>query len=202
MLNKLADELLDWLDDQGTPRDLMYLIIAFIKGHGQMPMESLAHELPDKYHAFAKAQDRIGWRRFLEGMVVRELFALVQVDTFQEGSTIAAEKWVKQLIQKLLELTHGMWIYRNLTIHDTAQGVLAVQRKEELQAAIEAQIAQGGDGLAEEDQWMLEVNLGDLDERCTGVYEAYWLIAITTARERYKILETSGGNGAAASVTQ
>ena len=106
-------------------------------------MESLAHELPDKYHAFAKAQDRIGWRRFLEGMVVRELFALVQVDTFQEGSTIAAEKWVKQLIQKLLELTHGMWIYRNLTIHDTAQGVLAVQRKEELQATIEMQIAQG-----------------------------------------------------------
>jgi hypothetical protein len=26
--------------------------------------------------------------------------------------------------------SHGMWIYRNLTIHDTAKGVLAVQRKE------------------------------------------------------------------------
>jgi hypothetical protein len=43
----------------------------------------------------------------------------------------------------------------------------------------------GGEGLAEEDHWMLEVNLGDLDEICTGEYETYWLMAIKTAREHY-----------------
>lgn len=98
------------------------------------------------------------------------------------------------VIQKLLELTHGMWIYRNLTIHDAAKGVLAVQRKEKLLEEIQRQIELGGEDLAEEDKWMLEVNLGDLDEGCTGEYETYWLMAIKTAREHYRITNT-GADG-------
>ena len=39
----------------------------------------------------------------------------------------------------------------------------------------------GGDGLLEEDQWMLEVNLGDL-EKTSGEREEYWLLAIKAAR--------------------
>ncbi len=97
---------------------------------------------------------------------------------------------MKQLIQKLLELTHGMWIYCKLTIHDSAKGVLAVQWQEKLLEGIQKQIELGGEELAEEDRWMLEVNLGDLDESCTGEYETYWLMAIKTAREHYRITTT------------
>jgi hypothetical protein len=32
-------------------------------------------------------------------------------------------------------------------------------------------------GLLEEDQWMLEVNLGDMENN-TGEQEQYWLVAI------------------------
>ncbi len=39
----------------------------------------------------------------------------------------------------------------------------------------------GGAGLLEEDQWMLEVNLGDL-ETTGGEQEEYWLLAIKAAR--------------------
>jgi hypothetical protein len=79
-----------------------------------------------------------------------------------------------------------MWIYRNLTIHDRVTGVLAVNRREQLMREIEKQIDLGGEGLAEEDQWMLEVKLGDLDGGCSGEYETYWLLAITTAREFFR----------------
>jgi hypothetical protein len=34
---------------------------------------------------------------------------------------------------------------------------------------------------------MLEVNLGDLDDGFTGDYEVYWLLAITTAREFFRL---------------
>lgn len=187
MLSRLADELLEWLDDAGSPRDLTYLIVAYIKGRGEIPMETLAQRLPGHYLPFARAQDQIGWRRFLEGMVAKELFVLAVMEEFQEGCRLTEDKWVRMVIQKLLELTHGMWIYRNLTIHDAAKGVLAVQRKEKLMEEIQRQIELGGEGLAEEDKWMLEVNLGDLDEGCTGEYETYWLMAIKTAREHYRI---------------
>jgi hypothetical protein len=77
----------------------------------------------------------------------------------------------------LLEITHGQWIYRNLMIHDPDTGVLAIRRKAEaLQLEIEKQIALGGEGLAEEDKWMLEINLGDLEESNGERREANWVV--------------------------
>ncbi len=40
----------------------------------------------------------------------------------------------------------------------------------------------GEAGLLEEDNWMLEVNLGNL-ESTSGEQEQYWLVAIKAARE-------------------
>jgi hypothetical protein len=46
---------------------------------------------------------------------------------------------------------------------------------------IEEQIELGEAGLLEEDNWMLEVNLGDM-ENSSGEQEEYWLLAIKAAR--------------------
>jgi hypothetical protein len=40
----------------------------------------------------------------------------------------------------------------------------------------------GTTGHLEEDQWMMEVNLGDM-ENSSGEREEYWLLAIQAARE-------------------
>ena len=49
-------------------------------------------------------------------------------------------KWqAQQLIIKLLEITHGQWIYQNIQVHDRVTGLLATTRKEEIQMEIEAQ---------------------------------------------------------------
>jgi hypothetical protein len=40
----------------------------------------------------------------------------------------------------------------------------------------------GKEGLMEEDHWMMEVNLGDL-ETTSGEQEKYWLVAIRAAWE-------------------
>jgi hypothetical protein len=83
---------------------------------------------------------------------------------------------------KLLEATHGQWIYRNLQIHDSVAGTKATLRKEDIQWEIERQLELGTAGLLEEDQWMMEVNLGDM-ESTTGEQEEYWLMAIKAAWE-------------------
>jgi hypothetical protein len=66
-------------------------------------------------------------------------------------------------ITRLLELTHSLWIYRNVVVHDEEAGTHATRRKELLQTKIEWQLELGGEGLAETDQWMLEINLSDLN---------------------------------------
>lgn len=44
----------------------------------------------------------------------------------------------------------------------------------------------GGDGLEEEDQFLLEINLGDL-ELNSGEDQAYWLVEMKVARMAYQL---------------
>jgi hypothetical protein len=46
-------------------------------------------------------------------------------------------RWTKGLVLKLLEATHGQWLYRNVKIHDEVPGTLAMTSKEEIQRQIE-----------------------------------------------------------------
>jgi hypothetical protein len=80
-------------------------------------------------------------------------------------------------------------LYRNVHVHDCVSGALATARKEELQRAIEDELELGGEGLAEEDLYLLEINLDDL-ETTSGELQAYWLLSIRAARE-WRRLQTS-----------
>ena len=77
------------------------------------------------------------------------------------------ENWTKGLVAKLLEITHGQWLYRNVVVHDLVGGFEAVKRKQELQVEIECQVELGGKGLDEQDKYLFEINLEDL-ERSSG----------------------------------
>ena len=84
--------------------------------------------------------------------------------TYQAGrSRLSGKAWVRHLVQRLLEFTHGIWIYRNALMHDNISGLLASERKEELLKLIAEQQERGEDDLEEEDRWLLEVNLDDLE---------------------------------------
>ena len=152
------------------------------------------------YRAFAESQDNIGWRRFLEGMVSKQLILILTEVDFQDNKQVDVPKFICTLIKKLLEISHGLWIYRNLMVHDSLSGVFACERKEKLMEAIDDQLAMGEDGLREEDKWLLEVDLNDLDESTTGERETYWVLAVQAARERFRIMSrtrepsTNSGN--------
>ena len=46
-----------------------------------------------------------------------------------------------------------------LQVHDIAGGLETVKRKQELQSEIERQVELGGEGLDEQDKYLLEINL-------------------------------------------
>ncbi len=69
-----------------------------------------------------------------------------------------------------------------MQIHDDVAGTRATLRKEEIQRDIEEQMEMGRTGLLKEDHWMVEVNLGDM-ENSSGEREEYWLLAIRAAQE-------------------
>ena len=130
----------------------------------------------------------------MEGMISRRMVE-IQRDFCEIVETKkTAEQWARGLIIKLLEITHGQWLYRNVHVHDKVTGTLATKRKEELKDAILDQLYIGEEGLAEEDKYLLEINLEDL-ETTSGIKQHYWLLAIRAARMWQELqAEEEGGS--------
>ena len=178
---KLLDQ---WMKTRATDTDLRECIYEYATGRGGITMEEICSNkgYDGRYQQMAKAQDSIGWRRFMEGMVCKEIRMIQTTYTSLSGSRMSAERWTEELITKLLEVTHGQWLYQNIQVHDKVAGTLATLRKEEIQMEIEEQQALGSDGLLDEDCHLGECNLGDLEDT-SGIKETYWLLAIKAARE-------------------
>ena len=123
----------------------------------------------------------------MEGMVCLGL-RQIQADYAETVvSTRAITTWASGTIIKLLEATHGQWLYRCVQTHDTVSGTIATMRKEQLQIEIERQQDMGiEDNWEREDRFLAEVNLEDL-ESTSGANQEYWLLAIHTAREASKL---------------
>jgi hypothetical protein len=187
-LNRQIKRVQEWLVAVGTVPDLSYLIHAFLLTHGTMISHGRPIPVDHPYVDFIRSQELIGWRHTLEGMVSKELLCIDITDILLPTSTLTKDRWMQGLISRLLEATHGQWICRNLTMHDKISGWVATKGKEQLLQEIESQIDKGGEGLNEQDLWMLDVNLRCLEETA-GEREAYWLLAIQTARERYRITQ-------------
>ena len=118
----------------------------------------------------------------MEGMLSVELVELQKYALVEAESRLTIDEWAKELVIRLLEITHGQWIYRNVMVHDRTTGELVSKRKEEIRKALEDQLEIGDEGLEEEDQFLLEINLEDLDTS-SGEDQTYWLLALEAARE-------------------
>ncbi len=144
-------------------------------------MELICSGLGPKFSWMAREQDAIGWRGFMEGMISTSMRGIQHDFHHRQGTCMSPVRWAKGLIRKLLEVMHGQWIYRNIQIHNEVFGTQVTLRKESIQREIEEQMKLGEAGLLEEDHWMLEVDLGDM-ENTNGKQEEYWLLAIKAAR--------------------
>ncbi len=115
-------------------------------------------------------------------MISKEIMVLQQQFYAVNGSLMSLDKWSSGLITWLLEITHGQWLYRNFMVRNPVSGTIATGKKEELLLEIECQCDLGNAGLLDEDKYLAEVNLGDL-ETTSGERQHYWLLAIKTARK-------------------
>ena len=129
----------------------------------------------------------------MEGMLSVELIELQKYALVEAESRLTIDKWAQELVIRLLEITHGQWIYRNMMVHDQTAGELVSKHKEEIQKALEDQLEIGEEGLEEEEQFLLEINLEDLGTSL-GEDQTYWLLALEAAREA-RALRLSQANG-------
>jgi hypothetical protein len=169
-----------WLEEVDTDPDLLECIVEYARGRRQVAITDICRGRDSQYTKMADKQDAIGWRRFMEGMVTRSIWQIQEMYMTTDGSNLSPKKWTIGVVTKLLKATHGQWLYQCVQIQDRLNGTNAMLRKEELQREIESQQEMGMEGLMEEDEYLAEVNLEDL-ESSTGKRQEYWLVAIHAA---------------------
>jgi hypothetical protein len=69
---KLLDQWTKW---RGTDPDLRDCLYEYAMGRGGVTMEEICEEnhYDQWYRLMARAQDEIGWRQFMEGMICKEI---------------------------------------------------------------------------------------------------------------------------------
>ena len=195
LLHKSIDLVDQWMRDQGTEVTLRRLLVEYAHSRGGKTMGEVVGQRGGKWLRLARSMDKIGWRRFMEGMVSKEI-GVIQGTAADEGRfKLTVQNWTSGLVIKLLETTHGQWLYRNVHVHDKVAGENAMARKEEIRKELEYQLSLGEDGLAEEDQYLLEINLDELDHS-TGEDQAIWLVALQAARrgQQIRMARVHGGD--------
>ena len=129
-------------------------------------MVDVLHDTGRRNRRLAASQELIVWGRFMKVMMYKDMLVIQQdylVLGGARGTPTTPTSQAKGLIFRLVYITHGQWLYQNVHMHDTATGLHATRIKEELQKEIEDQIQMGGEGLAEDDKYLLEIKLEDME---------------------------------------
>ena len=77
-------------------------------------MTDVLHGTGRRYIKLAVSHDLIGWRRFMEGMISKEMLVIHQEYLNLRGACgnpTTPTSGAKGLIVRLTEITHGQWLY-------------------------------------------------------------------------------------------
>ena len=135
------------MQEADTDPDLQECIAEYAHGRGALTMQEICWGRCELFVQMAQEHDEIWLRRFVEGMIGRRMREIQWMYRICSGAEMSLERWVKGVILKLLETTHGQWLYRNVQIHDSVAGTLATASKEELMQAIAEHREMGTAGL-------------------------------------------------------
>ena len=118
----------------------------------------------------------------MEGMVCCQAWDIQDTYSSVEGSNISSCQWAQGLVLKMLETTHGQWLYWCVQVHHKVAGTCIIACKEEIQRKIERQFELGTEDILDVDKYLVEVNTNDL-EGGTGERQEYWLLTICAAKK-------------------
>jgi hypothetical protein len=175
-----VDELNKWMEADGrTEPELAYWIPKYILMGGDKPFSTSGYMSP-KLKALAESQDRIGWRNFTEGHISTHFYEIQTFHLAMSSSFLNGTDWTKQLITKILQITHSQWIYRNISLHNKRQGYLHHRRAEELTKEMESLADLAPEDVPEVSRFLLEINFTELTELHIET-QKYWVLAVNAA---------------------
>ena len=100
----LSIDLVDkWLREAGTDNALWRGLMEYAQGRGAKTMDKITRGWDQRFRKLAQSQDKIEWRLFMEGMIMKEISILQHEHTRISGSVHSINKWSRGLVVNPLE---------------------------------------------------------------------------------------------------
>ena len=108
---------------------------------------------------------------------------------------MSPEGWTKRPMNRLLEITHQQWIYRNHKVHFRRKGWLTLKQHDEVHDRLGELMYTDPDELLPQHQHLLMI---DKDEVCGGTLseQRTWIVRMKAAkRTTQRVSEDTNGEG-------
>ena len=178
MLRASVKDIVNYLGKMQTDQDLIDMIQRYLLGHGQVKMRDICAE--EKYRELARIHDTLGWDNFVGGRIPHWYLQCHRLHRAEEGKFYAVEKWGRGLIERLVQLTHKQWLFRNSHIHYKKLEGLSRAQHEEIFVKVQNMMHTDPDELLPKHQLLLEVDFSQLGKGTTAD-RMYWVSSMESA---------------------
>lgn len=169
-----------WLN-QNTEPDLAAALSQYISRRGEITMRQATGTTHNRsLLRLADHMDVIGWDNLMVGMVSTLLRPFQHSYLLPSSSMLTADDWLKQFLQRILHITHGQWIYRNVSRHHSKHGLLKDLERQSLLREIEQFLSVSPEEVPEESRFLLEIDFQSIRTAATEC-QSYWVHAMRAA---------------------
>ena len=150
-------------------------------------MEEIPPTLSLPFHEAIRAQDVLGWDKFILGFWPLQWEGAQSQYLQSLQCKLTIKRWIISLIRKLWDIIWDMWEHRNEKLHHSEQGELVLQ----LNMEVAAEYRRGHSHLSRKEKTLFQRPVTSILQSSIP-YKQLWLQRIQSARQKQALRQMAG----------
>jgi len=172
--------LTDWMTETHVDPILVDMVHEYLLSFGEKSMVECLRLEVDEYQRLAEATDLLQWDCFLEGRISPLWISLMKPVLIESGLRLPPEKWGRQFVELLLQITHKQWIFRNNGVHYRGLDGLTQAEHDKIFDRVEELMFTDPDYLLPKHHHLLSQDFEELAEG-SAIDQQYWIVSMESA---------------------
>ena len=188
MLRLSIRDITTWMSSTGADPLMVDMIETYLLAQDTKTMLECLEYPDDDLELLARSQDRLGWDSFVEGRISKVFLEVMKPVLLEAGTYLSVERWSREFIELLLQLTHKQWIFRNSRKHFTRLDGMTEAEHLQTLSELKMHMYTDPDDLLPRHRHLLEVDFEKLSEG-SSIPRLHWLASIESAKSAAECLK-------------
>jgi hypothetical protein len=129
----------------------------------------------------ATSQEAIGWTEFLHGKVSLKIAQMQESYGRLAKCRQLHKQWMKQLVERLILISHSQWLFRNFMLHHKTKGYLQAKAESDIKREVPALLHTRPSNIPLNCQYLLEIKHPP-GRSSSHKFQRYWVRSMKAAR--------------------